>query len=798
MSLRAKVAVYICTVFMVSSFIILAVHLFILFPGLERIERRHARQNVDRIKKAVKKELSYLDSLCHDWSAWNETYDFAVSQTNKYRENNLGYHTYSNNRLNLITVINRKGRIIYSQVWDLNSRKQLGPGEFTENRILKEHPLVSFARQGELSEWKVSGIYMGETGPVFVSARPVLTSDNRGPRQGTLIFGRFFDRFFIQDLVNQTQVDFTLINITGEKISPSVRPILQKLSSETPYYFQKKDKDILFGYSLLRDIEGKKALLVKASISREITARGAAALRLSLVLTFVSALVSLLVLVWILNKNIAGPLARLTDHVLAAGENGTRFLNPIPDRHDEIGALAVEFERMVLMLERRAEELLEANEDLKRDITIRRETEKKLRESEERFRILHDASFGGIGIHDDGIILDANKTLAEMTGYEFDELLGMDGLQLIAPRWREMVREKIRSGDENPYDVEGLKKDGTVFPLEVQGKAIPYYGRTVRITESRDITLRKKVEEELKRVHRELTTIFENGAVGIMFLRGGRYLVRANKRALELLGFSSMEEAKGLSMRKIHVSKERYNEFGRNYYDSLLSGEMIRVEYELKRRDGTVFWANLSGRAIDSNAPPDLDKGVVWMFDDITEKKKNEEKLRELAVKDPLTGIFNRRYFMEQGKVEFERQRRYGQGLSIIMIDIDRFKSVNDRYGHDVGDRVLAGFTKLGSAIVRESDIFARLGGEEFAVLLPATALADACVIAERLRKAQEKERVVTDGEGLVVTLSCGVFECEKDVESFENMVKMCDIALYRAKAQGRNRVVCTGSWVTN
>jgi diguanylate cyclase (GGDEF)-like protein len=252
-----------------------------------------------------------------------------------------------------------------------------------------------------------------------------------------------------------------------------------------------------------------------------------------------------------------------------------------------------------------------------------------------------------------------------------------------------------------------------------------------------------------------------------------------------------MEQAKGLCMKEIHVSKESYNEFGNSYYNSLRSGEMVRAEYRLKRRDGSVFWANLSGKAIDPNIPPDLSKGVVWMFDDITEKKENEEKLRELAVKDPLTGIFNRRYFMEQGKVEFERHRRYGQGLSMIMKDIDRFKSVNDRYGHDTGDRVLVRFTELGSAIVRESDIFARVGGEEFAVLLPATALADASAIAERLRTAQEKEKIVIDSDGLVVTLSCGVLECGKEVKSFEDMVKKCDIALYRAKAEGRNRVVC-------
>jgi PAS domain S-box-containing protein len=147
------------------------------------------------------------------------------------------------------------------------------------------------------------------------------------------------------------------------------------------------------------------------------------------------------------------------------------------------------------------------------DITERKRAEDELRMSEERFRALHDASFGGIGIHDKGVILDCNQGLADMTGYTLDELVGMNGLGLIAPAWRDHVMEKILSDYEKPYEVEGLRKDGSIYALQIQGKSIPYHGQRVRVTEFRDITERKRAEETLRKRNEELER-FEQAVIG--------------------------------------------------------------------------------------------------------------------------------------------------------------------------------------------------------------------------------------------------------------------------------------------
>ena len=141
------------------------------------------------------------------------------------------------------------------------------------------------------------------------------------------------------------------------------------------------------------------------------------------------------------------------------------------------------------------------------DITERKKMEEALKESEFRFRILQEASFGGIGLHDKGVIIDCNQGLTVITGYSREELVGSDGLKLIAPEYRELVMQNILTGYEKPYDVEGIHKDGTRYSLEISGKNIPYKGNKIRVTEFRNITSRKLIEQKILEQNARLQAI---------------------------------------------------------------------------------------------------------------------------------------------------------------------------------------------------------------------------------------------------------------------------------------------------
>ncbi|HHJ16210.1 MAG TPA: GGDEF domain-containing protein [Gammaproteobacteria bacterium] len=181
---------------------------------------------------------------------------------------------------------------------------------------------------------------------------------------------------------------------------------------------------------------------------------------------------------------------------------------------------------------------------------------------------------------------------------------------------------------------------------------------------------------------------------------------------------------------------------------------------------------------------------------DITDRKRVEEELRaakqyaeELAQKDELTGLRNRRAFFEQGRYIFEQSKRFAHPVSVIMMDIDHFKLVNDNYGHSAGDRVLQALAEPLQALVREVDVVSRIGGEEFAFALPETGLEDAVNLAERLRAEIENIVVESDGDKIKITASFGVATSSGNDENIDALLIKADDALYVAKKKGRNQV---------
>ncbi len=162
-----------------------------------------------------------------------------------------------------------------------------------------------------------------------------------------------------------------------------------------------------------------------------------------------------------------------------------------------------------------------------------------------------------------------------------------------------------------------------------------------------EIVVRKRAEEKLQKAHQQLEqqvqqrtkelkaaafefeSLFNSSQVGMMVLRGGRYLAKGNQRLADILGYAAPEEMQGLSMRALHLNEARFNEFGQKYYFRLTEGEVLQVEYKLKRKDGAPIWCSLSGKALDVNRPINLEKGVLWIIDDITTRKRSELALRE-------------------------------------------------------------------------------------------------------------------------------------------------------------------------
>ncbi|MGM0423135.1 MAG: GGDEF domain-containing protein [Pseudomonadota bacterium] len=185
----------------------------------------------------------------------------------------------------------------------------------------------------------------------------------------------------------------------------------------------------------------------------------------------------------------------------------------------------------------------------------------------------------------------------------------------------------------------------------------------------------------------------------------------------------------------------------------------------------------------------DKRRAIAFIIRDITEDKKTEEELLKLASTDPLTGAFNRREFSSLAEREAKRSRRYDRPLSIMMLDLDHFKDLNDTHGHAAGDKALQRFTTICCNALRNIDIFGRWGGEEFVALLPETSAENAAVIAERLRKLVSETEIDFNGEKLKFTVSIGVAQFRSNEHALENPLARADAAVYDAKKAGRNNI---------
>ena len=183
--------------------------------------------------------------------------------------------------------------------------------------------------------------------------------------------------------------------------------------------------------------------------------------------------------------------------------------------------------------------------------------------------------------------------------------------------------------------------------------------------------------------------------------------------------------------------------------------------------------------------------GRMLIYSDVTDIVRNAEELERLATTDGMTGVYNRRHFLTLADREWSRARRYERPMSFLMIDIDYFKAINDGFGHQVGDEMIVHLARLARDCKRDCDVLARLGGEEFALLLPETDLAQAEVVAERLRREVAGNALVVASHAIPATVSIGVATALPGMKDVSDLMKAADQALYDAKHAGRNRVIC-------
>jgi len=336
-----------------------------------------------------------------------------------------------------------------------------------------------------------------------------------------------------------------------------------------------------------------------------------------------------------------------------------------------------------------------------------------------------------------------------------------------------------------PHVFERTRPDGTV--LEIRGRALPGGGFVSIYT---DMTERKRAEEEVRRTASFLQAVLDHLPFGMMVVDEDIRCRFWNRQSEELFGLPAGFVRQGIPMEDVLRQIARNGIYGPGDIEEHVSRRLQAIggfqahSFEITRPDGRSLRIMGAPVAIGGRA-----QGLVLLQEDITERKNYQATLERLATTDHLTGLLNRRAFIEGTEREIHRARRHGLPLALIMFDVDHFKRINDGHGHPAGDEVLRRIAATCRRMLRDEDLIGRLGGEEFAVVLVQPPVQVAAAVAERLRQAVEAQAIEWAGRPIPVTISLGIAELAGGTDTLEQFISRADECLYTAKREGRNRV---------
>ncbi|MFZ2162034.1 MAG: diguanylate cyclase [Sideroxyarcus sp.] len=453
------------------------------------------------------------------------------------------------------------------------------------------------------------------------------------------------------------------------------------------------------------------------------------------------------------------------------------------------------------------------------DITLRKQLERQLTERETLFRAIFEQADSGIELIDPDTLrfVEVNPATCRMLGYAREEMLQMrlEDTQVDLDHAALMASvQQTETAGGAVFENRHRCKNGDILDVEINAHVLNLSGRHLIVALWRDVTGQKRAQEEIRFKNTILQTQQETSPDAILVVDGNAQIISYNRQFIDLWRVPpelvSAHQDGPVLQSVVEQVEEPEAFFARVQY--LYAHRDAKSREELRLKDG---------RIIDRYSAPATDAdgryyGRVWYFRDITERRKAEEQVRNLAFYDTLTQLANRRLLedrLRQAMVAGKRNRRYG---AVMFLDLDNFKPLNDMHGHDVGDLLLIEVAQRITRCVRGMDAVARFGGDEFVVMLSELdvdrklSMAQAGIVAEKIRIAlaepyllERKYCDLADPEhgaenaGVTVehhcTASIGVALFIGLSATQEDVIKMADAAMYQAKQAGRNRVNFSG-----
>jgi len=415
------------------------------------------------------------------------------------------------------------------------------------------------------------------------------------------------------------------------------------------------------------------------------------------------------------------------------------------------------------------------------DVTERRRVEQALREGEHRYRTLFEGNPLPMWVYDPETLafIAVNEAAVHHYGYSKDAFLRMTIEDIRPPEDLDQLRIALAAlRDRNePRVFRHRKRNGQVFDAEVISFEFLSSGRRSRLVIAVDVTERRGAEKRLRESEERYRLLFERNLAGVYRSTIDGRMLDGNDAIARMFGYRNREEFLAQPAYALYSSREDRNRLMAQVREH---GALSNVEVQMRRRDGTPVWVIENMTLLDG----DILEGTIV---DITDRKTAQEQMEYQAYHDALTGLPNRLLFRDRIEIALAHSKRHRTAAAVMFLDLDQFKLVNDSLGHTVGDALLQEVATRLVLSIRADDTVARMGGDEFTVLLTdIKETGSAAIVAQKLLDAISQPMVI-EGHELYVTTSIGIARSPEDGSDAETLLKRADGAMYRAKEAGRN-----------
>ncbi len=392
--------------------------------------------------------------------------------------------------------------------------------------------------------------------------------------------------------------------------------------------------------------------------------------------------------------------------------------------------------------------------------------------------------------------IDVNNAFLRKFGYERSEVIGRTshdlGLFFEDERWIAARKELIGTGTLTDDALKVRGKEGNLMYGLFSGDIIRIQGESLLLTVMVDITEQIRLQADLDRERKRLLHVIEGTGLGTWEWNVQTGETTFNQRWAEILGYT-VKELEPISLATwtglCHPEdlKEANRQLSLHFEGKT---ERYEAEYRMRHRNGSWVYIQDRGKVIERDA----EGKPLWMYgthSDITEKRRMEERILDMAIRDPLTGLYNRRHIFEHLELIAAEYSRSGRNFRVSILDLDHFKPINDSFGHQAGDFILKEFSFIVSSSLRQYDLFGRYGGEEFIIVSAGVGGRETAVMIERIMRIVSEKTFRFEGKEIRFTFSCGIadsLELPRENFSIEELISLADRRLYLAKERGRNR----------